>query len=327
MTRKKYLIICDESGSTGFSDKPGKEGYEIGVVSGILLEDVQEQTIADYATDIALRFHDNKGKFHIADLTPKRQQALRDTIYSAIIRENLHIVYEAYTQSGFHDYFEQEKKFFESLKSSRKENGFCYSTPDTKKRMLTMLYFGVIIRALEFLCHKEKHPYEFDLTVVTDKLDGVILTEIKGEVSNFLNIRPIEKRHVTATRYNIQTKSVELVSGNVTLKISENNIGDFSGVNITARVDTKCSIFADVLANSILHCLQHSFSTDKFASLTTPKAIERFELSNRCVSLTPNGQQDMMQNLFRFPRSDGERMSADSIVAGLSDRITIEKSK
>ncbi|MEF2144383.1 MAG: hypothetical protein V3573_02960 [Desulfovibrionaceae bacterium] len=309
---KKWIFICDESGAKGFSDKPAEE-EPIGVVAGFLLKDEEFSKLEKDVQSIREKYETDEGKLHITDLSKEDQEGIRGDVFELIKQSSGHVVYEAITQDGFHEWYRVEKKFWDNLKAGKKATGYGYTFDDHKKRLQTMLSLGCVMRTTAFLADYYVGIYEFSIQMLTDMIDEKILDEIDSEVANFLNFSPHRKHEVTASRFDYKNKKVEKASGTIEFDIKDTNgtFAPMTDVAFSIEIDTTYDIIADILSNSIRYYLLESFKKNNGIVLTSDKAISNHPLKNKMVSLTPEGGYDFMQSLYSFPVGEEEIDSGD----------------
>ena len=88
----KLYFICDESGAKGYADKTEKYPGEVGVFAGYFLTEQNIEYICDDLDDIITEFKNKYPsliKFHVTDLEPKDQEAIRARVFS-IKKPSLH---------------------------------------------------------------------------------------------------------------------------------------------------------------------------------------------------------------------------------------------
>ena len=296
---EKWLLICDESGAKGFNDRPAHNDENIGVVAGILATDDILPTITAELSKLHNDTSLTAKKLHISDIDTKYQEIFRSKVFKIIESTKSIIIYDAASQECFHEKYLIEKKFFETLKTTEKKQGFGYNFGIDKKRLQTVLFLGCLIRSLNYLA-KIKKFYNFELELITDTIDDTIASEIQSEISEFLSISNIQSHNKTIVRYNYDKKKTETWSG--TIKYSWKMLGlqDSAPLDIkfSMRQDPKISILADVLSNSILHTVSTALANNTKTILTSQNAISSHPLSESFKSLTVDDHNDITKTLY-----------------------------
>ena len=315
MTKPKWVMVCDESGAKGFSDKPATNNEQIGVVAGLLLTSKAYDALSDVLPTIKSKYQPSDGsKLHIADLDKKKQDAIRDEVFELIKGSGGHIIYEAITQSDAHKSYTLQQKYWDKLKNEGKIRGYGYNFSDHKKRLHEILFHGCFNRAIDYIEAENPTSYTFSLDMLTDTIDEPIIGEIKSSIGRFLTFDLAQKREIKAERYNYKTKSVEKLSGTTEYEVKTPEgvkIIDLSGIDFDIRIDNTCDLIADIISNSVLYYLTAAFEKNESIRLGSQEAIDAHPLSDQFVSLTAEGDLDMAQKLNTFPISEDE-INSDS---------------
>ena len=146
----KVIFACDESGAKGYSDQNESYDGEVGVFAGLLLDSAQlDRILPDFKT-IYDHYAPVEGKFHIADLPPDRQEALRQDVYTAVTKHQLPCFwYAVLNRPGFTgEYFVQNLSYF--IKGIQ----VCIEV------LLCFFWCYISDRAVQAFCVVPVHPFQ-----------------------------------------------------------------------------------------------------------------------------------------------------------------------
>jgi hypothetical protein len=109
------VVFCDESGAKGYADQVEKEPGEIGIFAGF---PVQRENLgllaAEFKNELA-ELRESTGKIHIAEVSPERQERLRQKVYTVLLRRPIFCFYEAIHVQGFHSAYKSQCELVESI--------------------------------------------------------------------------------------------------------------------------------------------------------------------------------------------------------------------
>ena len=95
---------------TSWKKSPG----EIGIFAGF---PVQRENLgllaAEFKNELA-EFRESTGKIHIAEVSPERQERLRQKVYTVLLRRPIFCFYEAIHVQGFHSAYKSRCELVES---------------------------------------------------------------------------------------------------------------------------------------------------------------------------------------------------------------------
>ncbi|HIS53510.1 TPA: hypothetical protein IAA82_00985 [Candidatus Galligastranaerophilus gallistercoris] len=246
----KIYLICDESGCKGFSDKLTDTNQDIGVFAGY---SIPEDKIEDFKLNInsiASKYANEDGKTHITDLSEQNQMLLRNELFNFVLSlKGFYFFYEAIHHNGFCKHHKDNELF---LKEHKHENPrFKTSENHSKYRLHTTLFQSLFTKNIAFLL--DLNIKEFDIHVITDKIDVPIIKEFDRSIQDFLNL----ESKTEYTGYDTIDKQVK--RGSIEVKVEgipdyRENLKNYC-INIATEENENLVLLADVLANSILYCL------------------------------------------------------------------------
>jgi hypothetical protein len=291
------VVFCDESGAKGYADQLEKEPGEIGIFAGF---PVRRENLgllaAEFKNELA-EFRENTGKIHIAEMSPERQERLRQKVYTVLLRRPIFSFYEAIHVQGFHSAYKRDCEFFENLAAKLGK------TPKKKpvpQSLHVHLFLGFYASILGFCSRVGITSVAVEIR--TDRVDGPILNKFYSAGEDFLS----DTRNYEVTRWDRETSKV--TEGSVTLKLkgSPAPIAVRDCLIKPAADDSDLVLAADVLANSLNYHFRNRPTDKKFGPLNIKEAISTHPLAPLLIVRQSRSVWDFADSFFAHP-SNPER--------------------
>ena len=240
----EIYLICDESGSKGFSDKDEMFEGEFGVFAGYFLNEKNFQQMLAIFESIYCKYPVKNGKLHITDLDKTLQEQLRADIFEIFIKNKIPCVYEAISVKGYKgaaDRIADIKN--ESIKALNKN--YSFSKNPHKDRLHSELFQAIFGKSIAYLLDFFANSKR--IIVITDNIDAPLKKEFENKaielIKPFLSgteIKAFDKNKKRPVSKEMKFGSTEL----------END--DISNIGFEINVeDNSLTLIADILANSI----------------------------------------------------------------------------
>jgi len=297
-----YLII-DESGAKGYSDKPESYAGEVGVMAGYLIPEA-------YFDDVRNKFESLKegyfseGKVHIAELKPEDQSRIREDIYGFLIEKNIVCVFEAIHSQGFYENYERLERLIENNKSSQRSS---VTVPKRKSKELLHehLFQGVFGKAVAFCI--DNFGYEFELKVITDKVDESIKKCFLKAADELINVGEEKKTIVSG----FDTSTREVVKGSLVSKIDnvKDVLDDYSKIKYSISYeDTGLTLAADVIVNGLNYHFKSRSSIEVGINLNDQAAVINHPLEQNIYGLWDSSASNYFADaVFMHPKTNKVR--------------------
>jgi hypothetical protein len=280
-TVRRMIVACDESGAKGYANQREQRDGEVGVFAGILIDATQEAAIRPDFQDVYDRFVPSNGKFHIADLDPAAQQALRDAVNAAVAKHNLPCFWYAIHAEGFYDFHATQRKSIEDALTARLARGAPRvkrgSRRENPPSMHVHLFSGLHAHVVAHLAEQNISPVEIEFR--SDKIDAPIIAKFETEAGRLLDEGPYVKA-VTG----FDTVDLKVVHGRIEIQTTlppELDV-DIDIRRMTIFTDTAKDPFvlaADVIANSLAYLFHTRPPEEKYQPLNTIEAVRRHPLA------------------------------------------------
>lgn len=267
---EKIILVIDESGAKGYSDKQESYLGEVGVMAGFLIPDKYIKEVANNLEIIRQRYSTD-GKLHITDLDSTQQENLRCNIFEYILKNQIPCIYEAIHVEGFFQQFQFTASLIKKAKDQHRSK-IKISRNERKELLHEQLFQGAFGKAIAFCM--DFIGNRFLVSVITDQIDEGVKKKFNAAASELINFGEGSIHEVTG--YDPDKKKV--VRGNIESKIdnAKKVIGDFSGVEFSINVeDSALTLASDVIANSINYHFKQRIKngTEIGAHLNTKMAI------------------------------------------------------
>ena len=245
------VLVMDESGAKGYSDKQESFPGELGVMAGFLLPEKHLACVSDDLNLIRDKYVLAK-KCHITDLPPKDQSCLRSDIFDYFKLRHIFWVYEATYVEGLHQHSESLKKLVTETKHDRKSK-IKVSTKIRNDSLHIKLFLGAFGKGLS-LAMDLVGP-DLHVKVITDQVDSKLLKMFNTEACHLLHVGEPKTSVVTG----FDSESKQLFRGTIKSEVTSGSevLGDLSKVTYSIScTDSSLTFAADVVANSVHHHLK-----------------------------------------------------------------------
>lgn len=274
---------CDESGKLGYVDKPEIERGEFTLVAGLIIKPINKEKIKKFCSFIFKKYGDSlmEGKFHITDSREIRENLRRDVFYF-LHHERIPLAYGANYAKALNREFEEQKQKIQQSSSFMKKDGIGLSNNMTpfKKNYQAEAFYVFYNKAMIHTLECFNTP--ISCLVKTDRIDNLLLEkyqDIINQAHSQKTIKPLVANRKDLATGKIETNkiSVEVISESPISNLINDSRGE---VQI---IDSKYSILADVLANSLRKHLENYVRTSDCGPLNNIMAIKDFELSKNFI--------------------------------------------
>ena len=223
---KNLYLFADESGAKGYAGVAEMFPGEAGIFAGLLVPAAAIGDLSSEAKALEGRFG-NGAKFHITDLEPQAQEALRGEFCNVVQRYDLVCVYEAIYVSGFFVWFREQRKLLDSLpKVSR--SGIKISGTTSEECLHVWLFQGLLGKAIAWC--EDNYKTDYHLTLSFDNLNKQLLKVFNQSAQELLgDMSSVSK----VTGFDPKTNSVVRGEVAITAHISADWRLDSNPANIT----------------------------------------------------------------------------------------------
>ncbi len=302
------ILVLDESGAKGYSDKRESAPGELGVMAGFLVLERDLVCFANALSPVRDRYLNN-GKVHIADLAPADQEQLRSEIFSFFKSYKVPWLYEAAYVEGLHAHAEHIKDLLTQAKQNRVSK-IKVSGNERKELLHSELFCGAFGKGIAFAM--DLVGSEFHINVITDRVDKKLLEMFKAEANSFLHVEEPQSHVVTG----FDPESKQIVKRAVLIRNTDGQevLGDFSKVSYSIKcADSSLTLAADVLANSVYHHLETRQEQSIGESLNTIEAIQGHELAELVYGAHDSSQSNSFPDgVYRYPEMSSKRDENDT---------------
>lgn len=297
---ERMILVIDESGAKGYSDKRESYPGEVGVMAGFLIPDKHLKEVVNNLETIRQQYPID-GKSHITDLDPTQQENLRNDIFNYFLKNRIPCIYEAIHVEGFFQQFQFTSSLIKKPKDQRRSK-IKISGNERKELLHKQLFQGAFAKAIAFCM--DFIGDKFLVSVITDEIDKGVEKKFNDAACELINFGKESIQEVTG--YDPDKNKV--VRGKIETKIdnAKEVIGDFSGVKFSIDVeDSALTLASDVIANSInYHFKQRTEDgTDIGAHLNTKNAILGHPLEALFYGLWDNSEINYFSDaIFMHPQ-------------------------
>ena len=286
------ILICDESGSKGFSDNKEKKPGEFGVFAGFMITNDQIEKVEKDLNNLFSQFKPTDEKFHITDLEQSTQQELREVTFKYLLENEIPCIYEAISVQGFNNSYE----FFNDLKEEQKKKlneKFSFSNNSKKERLHSELFLGLFTKALAF--HIEQFgENKIEITVITDNIEDSLKQKFEIKANELINltqgsdtIKAFDKKNKKPVSREIQYSSEELDNDNI------------SKTKLDIQVADNClTLVADIIANSINYYINQEIEKDPDINLNSSDAIRSIPIRELFYGLSNDDKSNSVSDTF-----------------------------
>lgn len=296
---EKIILVIDESGAKGYSDK--KESYpgEVGIMAGFLIPDKHIKEVVNNLEIIRQRYLTD-GKLHITDLDSTQQENLRGNIFEYILKNQIPCIYEAIHVEGF---FQQFQFTASLIKQAKDQHLSKIKIPGNERKELLHieLFQGAFGKAIAFCM--DFIGNRFLVSVITDQIDEGVKKKFNATASELINSGEDSIHEFKG--YDPDKKKV-IRGRNMEFKIdnAKKVLGDFSGIKFSIDVeDSALTLASDVIANSINHHFKQRIKNGIGSHLNTKKAISGHPLESLFYGLWESSEINYFPDaIFMHPK-------------------------
>lgn len=293
MQRTPFYFYCDEAGHLGFADNQSAPEEAISLVAGLIADHTQNEKITLFCENLYSLYSpiSKETKFHITDLKPEQQEELREKVFSFIRENEIKLAYAAIYFSSLRHNYQKISTEHEAAQASLKEQDINLSRLPSQlnKRAHSEAFYHFYCTAMCFAITIDSQPIE--ATVFIDRIDDVIATQLSQEIKRChmsspqysLSIAKYHHEDKSREKNTISIESCSIVTASKTMTLNFQAKSNSSGKIII--VETKYSIVADIVTNSILHYLTKYAKQSNFGHLNCYEAIKQHPLSNQIIGL------------------------------------------
>jgi hypothetical protein len=309
---RHVVLACDESGAKGYADQDEAQVGEVGVFAGILIPQQEREAEARPEFQaIYNRYKPATGKLHIAHLTPKQQETLRQDVYDAVRKWHLPCFWYAIHVAGLHDWHKVYAKLIDDARKAAEalpkgSSDIRRGSPREQPASLHVeLFDGLYAHLVAFLA--ERDCVETVVEIRTDQVDSPIVAQFEHVARRLLSQDPLLSK---VKGYNMVTKTP--VEGTIEIRIDYPPEMQFASVVKGLTINTTGDgdgyvLAADVLANSLNHLFMHRDASELYGPLNRQEAIAKHPLADCLSSFGDWGTGDLL----------GDRLYSPTQQAGL----------
>ncbi len=298
----KVILVIDESGAKGYSDRPETAVGEFGVMVGYLVPEEHANEVRNRFRQIQSKYTSD-GKLHITDLQPKAQEGLRVDIFREFSELGIYWVYEAVYVQGYHENAKLTNELVEKARGSRRSN-VSISTRERHELLHSDLFLGVFGKAVSFCL--DNVGQVFDLHIITDNVDKKIMKMFEDEAAEFLNVGKPSEHEVKG----FDKSTGQVITGAIRIEWidSGNSLGDFSGVTYSIECeDSELTLAADVISNSVNYYIKKSVGEGVGIDLNTKVTVADHPLSSLIYGASEGGETPYFSDaIYQHPAGNKE---------------------
>ncbi len=299
----RFTLACDESGAKGHSDRDEREPGEIGLFAGVLVPEALRARAEAALGEAVAPHRQGDGKFHIADLAPPAQAALRAGVYGAVRGLRLPCFWYAIHVAGFRAHHARVAALLAGAEAGSPPGPVRFGSPrDHAEPLHVELFRGLYGNVVAFI--EERSPGLVGMEVRTDRVDAPVARGFLREAERLLDDGPRESVHT-----GFHSVERRLVSTRVTSTVSWPE-----GMFPTTRVDPldlvvapegdPLVVAADVLANGLLHHFRRRTGAELYGELNRPAAVRGHPLAANLDTFLNWGGPDLVgDRMFRHPKA------------------------
>jgi len=301
----EVYFFADESGFTGFADKPEATQRRIGLFGGVLVQGGQLAAVRDEMNAIANKYarFEAEGKLHITEIQKLDQDAaetLRADCFGLVKRMNLACVFSAIAAEGFHQEYVKRQEGDAKAAAARPVN-IIDKNPKLRPGRLHSELFAEAFSKAAALCldtYGEDEPTT--IHVRTDQLDSEVLTEFDAAAREFL-----EKLLGGTTNLAFYDKTAKKnLQPEIKIEFrGAESYGPIDSIKHTIETDTSpLTLLADVICNSLFDYIQKRFADGQTNDPNDAPAVQGHPLFGHIYGLNqPNGQPALSTVVYRHP--------------------------
>jgi len=286
------VVFCDESGAKGYADQSEKEPGEIGIFAGFAIPRDDLSRLADEFKNELSEFRDGTGKVHITDLSPDKQERLRQKVYSVLLRRRVPCFYEAIHVEGFHRAHRLRCEHIEDVAVKRGAKRKKEPSPESLHDYLFQGFYGRVLAYCSAL-----GIANMIVEIRTDKVDPPILKRFHSKAKALLSdtiVREVKRWDPKTSTVNKESITVKFQGPRPPITVEDCII----------RPDPKDSdlvLAGDVLANSLYYQLRLRPADKKFGPLNIKALVLTHPLERLLVVRRSEAAPDFADIFFAHP--------------------------
>ncbi|MFB9080171.1 hypothetical protein ACFFLS_12245 [Flavobacterium procerum] len=287
----KIYLICDESGSKGFSDNKEKTVGEFGIFAGYFLNESNIESLKSEFKAIYDKYSTEDGKLHITDLKSSLQETLRNEVFECLKKNEVSCVFEAISVQGFNINFENTNEIRQE-QINHLIDKFSFSKNSNAIRLHSELFQGLFGKAIAYYIDKYGDE-NINLKVITDNIDNPLKIEFEQKANELIKpfpeiakIKAYDKTKKEPIVKDLEFKSKELQADNIS-KTKFELIVD----------DNEFTLIADILANSLLYYIRQEVEKNHNINLNSLDAIKNHPLSNSFYGLSDESNINIVSDI------------------------------
>lgn len=276
----EIYLICDESGSKGFSDNTETFEGEFGLFAGYFLDSENFQSLKSALDAIYDKYCPPVGKLHITDLDSSAQESLRSDVFKIIKDNKIYCSYDAISVKGFNTAYVETNDIAENQKAQVKEN-FSFSNKSTLERLHSELFQALFAKSIAFFIDKYGEE-NINIKVITDNIDRKLKVEFEQRAIELISPFPS-----TDQLKAFDKKKGKPVVKNITFTSKELQDDKISNTKFELSVqDDSYTLIADILANSLYYYIKQEVIKNPNICLNSYDAVKEHPVADMLYGLS-----------------------------------------
>jgi hypothetical protein len=262
----RWVLLMDEAGFLGYTDRDESFPGEFGLAAGVLLRADRLNDVERSVANANFTVREG-GKLHITDLTRDDQARARKFFIDLVSAEGARLFYSAHSVRGHYDHYCAVLQATESAAAARKSSVRVvgHDRPQIR-RLLEEVYHHLVGDVVAVL--GEDHGGDYQLTVRVDRTDDGILAALEGTVVELCK----PSHQVTKRVAGWDPVAKKRMSGSLTIQwdYPQNLAIQCTRENLSvdlAPASPELALLPDILASWVEHELRRCVSRDACAPL------------------------------------------------------------
>lgn len=240
-------LVCDETGSKGYSDKHEKYPGDFGLFVGLLLNEEKYHEYLNLMEEIKEKYFQGIDKVHISDAKPGDQDSIRQIVHKFILDHEIPVIFEGIYAQGFNESVSRREALRVSAKELVEEQSdIKINSRELKESLHVDLFEGLFVKGVEY--YENNHGDE-PFIIITDPVDEPIKASFVSSIRNLINLG--EPKIYTTKAFRPSTKTP--ISSNTKISSSQNYYKpNVDMENVCLRIESKVhALGPDVVASSL----------------------------------------------------------------------------
>jgi Protein of unknown function (DUF2934) len=304
----RVILACDESGAKGYADQDEAYDGETGVFAAIMVPETHLASVEADFDAIYQKYKPTSGKLHIAELSAKAQEELRQDVYATVRKHRLPCFWYALHVAGVHRDHIRNQQLLAQAKSASEADSLqpgrfkAGSHRENPASIHVLLFEGLYGHLVAFLEERDRRNVEIEIR--TDPVDNPIVDRFVEVARKLLEDKPLVH---TSRRFDTVTEQV--VQGQIKIEVQ---VPESLKISLTVRslqihpVDNDDGIVlgADVIANHLNYLFKHRNASEKYGRLNWPTAIQRHPLKDHLDAFNNWGSGDFVgDGVYKHPKA------------------------